>query len=419
MLNIPDNRILESFLDAHNLGSFVEEIALLVENPVAVLDATSTIIAHSDVSGVDDETWSSDVENGYYNDEIIAEIIAKDRETDLMIETGEAYVRSPKGNSAHHRIISNLWSNGHLFGTFVVLHISGDRARIQEAMPLISRLILKYVSAPAVEQRFGEYFQDYTNLILVNLLKGNIKEADLTFMRTVETQFGNSNYFQLLSVPITQTNQFALHTLRRNMESIFGNCKMVYYERRLQILRASVSMFQNDEFFHKRLNDLTGRFQTRVCFSDAYTNVMQTSFHYNRNVRTLKLAAMLGESRHVVFYENYLLLDAVLKAASDNAEVMDNFIVRKILLIREYDKAHNTMLFETLYEFMKSRESYSLAAKNLHIHRNTVLYRMNQIKTLFDVDLSSFDEFLRYVISCRIARYSDIIREAARQEPER
>jgi hypothetical protein len=397
-------------LATNNLGGFVEAIALLVENPVAVLDVTSTIIAHSDISGVDDETWSADVENGYYNDEIIAEIIAKDREADLKIVTGEAYVRSPKGNSAHHRIISNLWNGDHLFGTFVVLHISGDRTRIQKSMPLISRFILKYFNMPAADRRFGEYFRDYGNLILVNLLKGNIKEADLTFMQSVETQFGHSNYFQLLSIPITPTNQFALHALRRNIESLFNNCRIIYFEEHLQILRASVTMFQNDVFFHERLNDLTGRFQTRVCFSDAYTNVMQTSFHHNRNVRTLRLVDMLGESERVVQYENYLLLDAALKASAENVEVMENFVLRKILLIREYDKAHNTMLFDTLYEFMKSRESYSLAAKNLHIHRNTVLYRMNQIKTLFDVDLSSFDEFLRYVISCRIARYSDILK---------
>jgi len=404
-----EREIIGCFLASDDINAFVEAISDLLGNPVAVLDATSKVVASSNMEGACDDPWVADIKKGYYSDQRIEMIIANDRSRDLEIKTDAPFVRM--GIDTHQRIISNLWRNDNLYGTFVVLHVSGDINEIQKKIPLINKLTLKFLNTSTADLPTEDFYRDYLNLIFANLLKGSIKEADLAFVKAIETQLGNSKYYQLASVPIHQINQLAFHNLRRNFEQIFVNCRIIYFNKHMQILRSSKNFFQDDDVFRAQVEEVSERLFTYVCFSEVFTNILQVSFHYNRNIRALQLANMLGESKNVVYYQNYLLLDAVMKAAGDNIDELEHFISRKILLIREYDDAHNTELFETLHVFIQSREGYSQAAKMLHTHRNTVLYRINHIKELFDIDLSSFDEFRRCLVSCRIAEYMDILKK--------
>lgn len=57
----------------------------------------------------------------------------------------------------------------------------------------------------------------------------------------------------------------------------------------------------------------------------------------------------------------------------------------------------------TLRAYLDAGRNVSLAAATLHIHRNTVRYRMEQISAVLTVDLNDPDERLLLELSCRLA----------------
>jgi purine catabolism regulator len=56
-----------------------------------------------------------------------------------------------------------------------------------------------------------------------------------------------------------------------------------------------------------------------------------------------------------------------------------------------YDREHDADLINTLHAYFAARCSPKEAAERLHLHRNTVLYRLDRIKDLTDLNLDNAD----------------------------
>jgi DNA-binding PucR family transcriptional regulator len=70
--------------------------------------------------------------------------------------------------------------------------------------------------------------------------------------------------------------------------------------------------------------------------------------------------------------------------------------------VHEYDRRHQTRLGDTLHSFMSNRCNVSVTAKALHVHPNTVAYRLRRIEELLDVDLSDPQAMLHLQLALMI-----------------
>ncbi len=77
--------------------------------------------------------------------------------------------------------------------------------------------------------------------------------------------------------------------------------------------------------------------------------------------------------------------------------------VISILLI--HDKSSDMNLFDTLIEYIKCNYNTSLTSRNLHIHRQSLLYRLNKIESLTGMSLNKHSDLFLLEIFTRI--YSD------------
>lgn len=59
-----------------------------------------------------------------------------------------------------------------------------------------------------------------------------------------------------------------------------------------------------------------------------------------------------------------------------------------VISIKNDDAAHGTNNLETLKEYIMNPADTVKAAGQLHIHRNTMLYRINKMKEKYELDLN-------------------------------
>ena len=52
--------------------------------------------------------------------------------------------------------------------------------------------------------------------------------------------------------------------------------------------------------------------------------------------------------------------------------------------------------------YLQTSGSIQAMAAKMYIHRNTIIYRMNNIKQLLDCDLEKAEDRLLYMIACMI-----------------
>ena len=67
------------------------------------------------------------------------------------------------------------------------------------------------------------------------------------------------------------------------------------------------------------------------------------------------------------------------------------FVHPAIKEIREYDKSNNTEYLLTLKQWLRHARDYTQTAADMHIHRNSLYYRISKIKELFIPDLENIN----------------------------
>ena len=85
-------------------------------------------------------------------------------------------------------------------------------------------------------------------------------------------------------------------------------------------------------------------------------------------------------------------------------ELRHSFCERLLGSVREYDLAHHSDLIDTLRVFLDCSGSWSQAAARLHLHVNTLRYRVGRIEELTGRDLSRFADRVDLYLALELAR---------------
>lgn len=72
----------------------------------------------------------------------------------------------------------------------------------------------------------------------------------------------------------------------------------------------------------------------------------------------------------------------------ENSEIINSAYPDKLKKILEYDNANDSTLIPTLEKYLENQGSLIMTAEAMNIHKNTVTYRINKIKSLLDLDIT-------------------------------
>lgn len=136
--------------------------------------------------------------------------------------------------------------------------------------------------------------------------------------------------------------------------------------------------------------------------SRPFSDLSELSTYYRQAAVTLHTAQALGQTG-LSFYDDFLML-RLFDGLREDVDVND-FALPDVQVLRDYDKQHTAELCKTLLCYLESSKNVNAAAKKLHVHRNTVHYRIGKCREL--LPMFSFDEGYVYLLmlSLYIAQY--------------
>ena len=96
------------------------------------------------------------------------------------------------------------------------------------------------------------------------------------------------------------------------------------------------------------------------------------------------------------------LASHVLLLASVAADARQSF--RRLLLgpLTEYDRSHNADLLGTVDSFLRCSGSWQRCAEEMHVHVNTLRYRLRRVEQLTGRDLSRFEDRVDFFLALRL-----------------
>jgi DNA-binding PucR family transcriptional regulator len=104
----------------------------------------------------------------------------------------------------------------------------------------------------------------------------------------------------------------------------------------------------------------------------------------------------------VVVMSSVDLASHVLLLAGVGPEARQSF--RRLLLgpLIEYDRTHHANLVRTLDAFLRSSGSWQRCAGEMHVHVNTVRYRLERVEQLTGRDLSRFEDRVDFFLALQV-----------------
>jgi DNA-binding PucR family transcriptional regulator len=137
--------------------------------------------------------------------------------------------------------------------------------------------------------------------------------------------------------------------------------------------------------------------------SRSFSDVSEIRKFYLQSTKAIELGLRLSPRDTFFWYEDYNFYQ--LFEAASKAEEIDDFCKPVLWKIREYDQIHNTSHLDELEAYISADNDRLKSAQILHVHRNTMDYRINKINELFEIDVDDPEMKFSLNLSFRILRF--------------
>lgn len=135
-----------------------------------------------------------------------------------------------------------------------------------------------------------------------------------------------------------------------------------------------------------------------ICVSDVFSDLRELSSNLSLCRMALKYSSSnLQTGRQVVYVDDFKPLIAYFYAYANSG--FDIFKSNTIERIKEYDTKYGTAYLETLRVCIHYNQDTDDMARRLHLHKNTVFYRLRQLRDLFGVDLKDIRQLTNFYLA--------------------
>ena len=163
-------------------------------------------------------------------------------------------------------------------------------------------------------------------------------------------------------------------------------------------VRRIVTGFERN--LHNRMPDR--RIVTGI--SDPVMDISRLQTAYRRSRAALDMAWDFG--RDIQYFAD-MGLYRLLYLLSDH-DLLADMSVRQLLPLIEYDRKHNSEYVLTLENYLLCGGSIQAAADAMFTHKNTILYRMGNIRRILGTDLETQEDRMKYQIACLILHMGNV-----------
>ncbi|MFR2955536.1 MAG: PucR family transcriptional regulator [Lachnospiraceae bacterium] len=179
------------------------------------------------------------------------------------------------------------------------------------------------------------------------------------------------------------------------LEDITHNASFFYYNSDFVLVANAVpeeALYQLIEGAIKRGEKRMPERKLRVGIGSKCMDISRLSVSYRRAKAAVQMA--MAQKRQVVKFDDgglYRLLYMV-----EDTGVLQEIETECLAALEEYDRKYKSGYVETLQSYLKHNGSIQAVAEELYTHRNTVLYRLGNIRKVLGNELKTPEERLPY-----------------------
>ncbi len=398
--------LVNALFSGNGLQYLVDTATQIFGNPIYVVDLQHKYLAMSAGLIPDNAFFNEESKSGYISEQGI-----------LSIRANRLDEKVRRSNTAYY-YINELVQKGMLVDAVLIQGIEvGHIMMLESEHPFrdfdtdffhrFSNLISMELQKDSAYARNKGVMYSY---FLSDLLKNPGQDAAKIKQRLELLGYNLKETFYIVAIPPTghSTSDLQLEVILERLIRIFSGSIYVVYEDTI-VFFISRELFQNlSDYEMTRLAEYLSANQLKAGVSNFFQQLEDMPCFYRQAVDAVNLGLKLKDPSPVYYYSDYYLYKMLETAEQSGINI--RFLVHPGLMkLYLYEQQKNAGLIDTLREYLHHPGQTSLAAKNLHIHKNTLLYRMEKIKELTGCELKIGEDYMNLNLSLMIMKYLGMV----------
>lgn len=382
----------------------------IIEQPLCMIDFNHNSLALSSrFDSPEDPLWDAmKAGYGYSHYDIVKKSLPK---LDEMVKTPDIPVERISNISGHYIYVQTLL-RGNRPIAFLGMHKKNDfqapfdKATVQLFHYVVNKLTKRLNLFSDVKESRGLAYEQ----LLLDITDGKIKDAakikenfiKLGLDMPLHYQFGLISFIDGL---FRTEYHFAMMDY---IELIVPNSKCFMYESQIAV----VCPQDKDNEIPKNIQNKFAVFlKSQGCFcvlSSISSTLTELPILLSQVKTGINSIRKKPKDKYLFHYHEFAE-QHMLMLVSDRipTHTLCHPMLKKLM---QYDSEHGTDFFETFKEFLKNNCNVTEASKVLHMHRNSLLYRITRIKELLEDDFSSWETRRQLLFSISCIEYGEINR---------
>ena len=371
-----------------------------LQNPIVVLDNSLKHIAESSETELNDAIWVDQRKNGSFMSADYVQLLAEQAGY-KKDHYSMAPVLLPKGKLKHHRIINHIFLNHRPIGTIVIFEVQRNFSELD--LKLANRL----ADVLAVHMRNNDFILyakgfAYEHLFQ-DLLDGTISAATLhERIQSQHLHIEEDIYVLVVDISEFDRTYKTLQYFRGILDDLIENGKSILYNNYIVIVVMRKGGVYLSEKEIVNMNHFCEGKKISAGISKCFHDISMLKAHFEQAVTALNLNWEIDKKHQLSFYTEYTI-EHIIAIASEKVD-LKQFCEESLLRLLEYDAANHTDLAECLHEFLIQERNLAHTASILHMHRNTLIYRVNRIEEIMEHDLDDENYRFRLLLSFQILK---------------
>lgn len=259
----------------------------------------------------------------------------------------------------------------------------------------------------------------FNNLLYEIILKD---QTDVNDVREILRMLDHKilQYFNFVIIKFEDQNFFLhdRHHAFAKLSSIFTDCNISVFDHKVIILYTRkeryVKLPKNTE---ECLEAFLGEYNAIASIGTPFRDYHMLKTEYRICDNLLEIVSHLDDkNKSRIFHEDdfgpYFIIDLCAKKYEELFSSNDIiYLVHPgLIALSRYDSQHNTNLRDLLYCYLCNDRNLSKTAKEMFMHRNTVLNKLNKINAIIDDDLDHYAVRFRLTFSFMIIKYYEQVK---------
>ena len=388
-----------------DIGEVLDVAADKLHNPIAIFDSSGSLIHYSGSfsSDASDSIWEAVFSRGYSIDvhtyEEWKELSSK------MGRLDEPFLYGISKNPNRTLMTCPLKSKGKLIAAMGMTSINAPISEGQ--LKIVS--FLKGIMEDALANLSMRGLIDESNPYYVECLLKNVYVEERIVTHYLKRRgWGMNDSYVLLNItyPLKSNGQESItHPYIGIVEKHFPTGLLCLYEDSVIVILNTAKSQLSGDVLAETMKVLHSNLMLQCGVSMEFYHFTDLRHYYIQSVSALLIGRR--QTPHLAIYRFIDFYKASIVSLLDTVTSLKSLCHPRVMQMLRSKNDSRRVLIPTLYAFLLNGRNIAKTASTLHVHRNTLLYRLEKLSEQLETDFESMsmDTQVSLLMSCIITEY--------------